>query len=125
MDYVGFWLRFIACIIDWVFCIIIFWLLGLLFGGLGMATPIILTILGIVYYIGFWVWKGATPGKMILGMEIVNSQGNRIGIGRAILRYIGYFVSYIIILIGYLMIAWDSKKQGLHDKIAGTYVVAT
>jgi len=67
--------------------------------------------------------KGGTPGKLILGIRIVNEKGEYIGIPMAILRYIGKILSAIILGIGYLMIAWDGKKRGLHDKIAKTYVV--
>ncbi len=62
---------------------------------------------------------------MMMGVKIVKTDGSSIGIGKAILRYVGYYVSTIIIFIGYLMIAWDSRKQGLHDKIAGTLVIRT
>ena len=66
---------------------------------------------------------GGTPGKLILGLRIVNEQGTTIGIPRAILRYIGKIVSGMILLIGYIMIGFTQKKQGLHDMIASTYVV--
>jgi len=69
--------------------------------------------------------KGGTPGKLILGLKIRNEKGQYIGIPIAILRYIGKILSGIILGIGYLMIAWDVKKQGLHDKIAKTFVVRT
>ena len=67
--------------------------------------------------------KGGTPGKLILGMRIVNEEGNYIGIPMAILRYIGKLLSGVILGMGYLMIAFTDKKQGLHDKIAKTFVV--
>lgn len=115
--YGGFWCRFFANLIDGVILSIIGWILA-------FVPPYWLgSVIGIVYVIGFWTWKGQTPGKMFLGVKIVKTDGSSIGIGRAILRYIGYFVSAIILFIGYLMIAWDSRKQGLHDKIAGTCVV--
>jgi len=66
---------------------------------------------------------GGTPGKLMLGLRIRNENGRFIGIPYAILRYLGKIVSTIIIGIGYLMIAWDKRKQGLHDKIAGTFVL--
>ena len=66
---------------------------------------------------------GGTPGKLILGLRIVNEKGKFIGIPNAILRYVSQMLSAIIFGIGYLMIAWDKKKQGLHDKIANMYVV--
>ena len=60
---------------------------------------------------------------MLTGIAVVRDDGSPIGILGAIGRYIGYFVSEIILGIGYLMILWDSKNQGLHDKIAGTLVI--
>ena len=117
-----------------------------------------------IYVIGFWTWRGQTPGKMVMRIKIMKSDGRRIGIGRAILRYIGHisygiialilFSSFFFILRGipwftkspglslfvvatflfcilftllpyWLTIALDRKKQGLHDKIAKTYVVNT
>ena len=77
-------------------------------------------LLLIVYMDGI---KGGTPGKLILGMRIVNEKGEYIGIPMAILRYIGKILSGMILCIGYFMIAWDKKKQGLHDNIAQTYVI--
>jgi uncharacterized RDD family membrane protein YckC len=77
-------------------------------------------LLFIVYMDGI---KGGTPGKLILRMRIVNEKGEYIGIPMAILRYIGKILSGMILCIGYFMIAWDKKKQGLHDKIAQTYVI--
>ena len=80
---------------------------------------------GVIYFIGFWAWRGQTLGKMALKMKIVKCDGGSIGIGRAILRYIGYLLSTVIAFIGHFMVIWDRKKQGLHDKIAKTYVVKT
>lgn len=54
--------------------------------------------------------KGGTPGKLIMGMRIVNSDGKTIGIPKAILRNIGKMISSIILGIGYFMIGWDKKK---------------
>lgn len=118
----GFWIRFLAYFIDGIILNVIGWIFSFIFAmvpGLGYIGWII----GIVYVIGFWTWRGQTPGKMAVGVKIVKTDGSPIGIGRAILRYIGYFVSAIILFIGYLWIAWDIRKQGLHDKIAGTYVI--
>ena len=118
--YAGFWRRFFAYLVDGVILNIIGWIIY--FVPL-YWTDWLALVISIIYVIGFWTWRGQTPGKMFLGVKIVKTDGSPIGIGRAILRYVGYFVSAIIIFIGYLMIAWDSKKQGLHDKIAGTCVV--
>ena len=125
--YAGFWGRFVASLLDSIILSIIGWILGFILSFLpfwfGTAISIGYAIGSIVYYPGFWVWKGATPGKTMMGVKIVKADGSPIGIGRAIARYFSYFISIITLGAGYLMIAWDSKKQGLHDKIAGTYVV--
>jgi len=139
MDYAEVWRRFAAWIIDAI-------ILGALFPVIFLITYYVYyetspgryldfeplgtgifywLCFGIIYFIGFWAWRGQTPGKMILKIKIVKSDGSPIDIGRAILRYIGYLVSTVIAFIGHFIIIWDRKKQGLHDKIAGTYVVNT
>jgi uncharacterized RDD family membrane protein YckC len=57
------------------------------------------------------------------GLKIVDHSGKCISFGRATGRYFAEVLSALFCLIGYLMIAWTSKKQGLHDLIAGTFVV--
>ncbi len=80
-------------------------------------------ILLVLYTIGFWAWRGQTPGKMALRIQVVGVDGHPIGVGRAIVRYVGYLASTLGFLGGYLMIGLTPRKQGLHDKIARTYVV--
>ena len=122
MNYAGFWRRFGAYLIDYIIILIIAIMFVFLVWGeeASWIAPIIYTI----YFIGFWSRRGQTPGMMVVRVKIIKTDGSPISIGRAILRCIGFFVSTIII-IGHLMIAWDSKKQGLHDKIADTYVIKT
>jgi uncharacterized RDD family membrane protein YckC len=60
---------------------------------------------------------------MIMGLKIVTVDGGKLTIGKAVLRIVGYFVSSIIVYLGFLWVIWDKDKQGWHDKIAGTYVV--
>ena len=97
--------------------------MGLVFAT-GISSLVYIVELGVivltVYLDGI---KGGTPGKLILGLRIVNDKGNYIGIPMAILRYIGKILSAVILGIGYIMIAFTEKKQGLHDKIAKTYVI--
>jgi uncharacterized RDD family membrane protein YckC len=125
--YIGFWKRVIAEILDTIIFGIPFGLIqvGLFFFKLISNTYIIfVTYLAyIIIYIYMEGIKGGTPGKLILGMRIVNSDGKTIGIPKAALRYIGKIISLTILGIGCLMIGWDAKKQGLHDKIAHTYVI--
>ena len=123
--YVGFWMRVVAALLDGLIMgipasIIQFVLIFVTdIESLSYLVQLAVVIL-VIYLDGI---KGGTPGKLILGMRIVNEQGNYIGIPMAILRYIGKFISGLILGIGYFMIGWDKRKQGLHDKIAKTFVV--
>jgi uncharacterized RDD family membrane protein YckC len=67
--------------------------------------------------------KQATLGKMVLGIVVTDNDGKRISLGRAIGRNLGKIVSSIILFIGYLMVAFTEKKQGLHDIMANCLVV--
>jgi uncharacterized RDD family membrane protein YckC len=82
-------------------------------------------IIGFVYFSYFW-GVGSTPGMRIFGLQVVdaaNPQAVGIGFGRGALRYLGYIVSSFCCYIGLIWAAFDSRKQGWHDKIAGTVVV--
>lgn len=123
--YAGFWIRLLACILDAIIIGIPALILNLIFIFIIGIEPFqylvqLAVTIFIIYMDGI---HGGTPGKLIVGVRIVNEQGEYIGIPTAILRYIGKILSGIILGIGYLMIAWDPKKQGLHDKIAETYVI--
>ena len=72
----------------------------------------------------FWFFFSATPGKMIIRSKIVNAKtGKKPSLLQFTLRYLAYFVSYFIFFIGFFWIAFDKKKQGWHDLLAGTVVV--
>lgn len=79
--------------------------------------------LHIAYFVILWAWRGQTPGMMITGIKIIRTDSSPLTWQHALLRYLGCFVSTIILFIGFIWIAFDSRKQGLHDKIADTYVV--
>lgn len=80
-------------------------------------APFLITVL-------FWVSLGATPGKMALSVEVVDARtGGPITAGQAVIRYLGYVVSSLPLLLGFFWAAWDPKKQTWHDKMAGTVVV--
>ena len=72
----------------------------------------------------FWFFFSATPGKMIIRSKIVNAKtGKKPSLLQFTLRYFAYFVSYFVFFIGFFWIAFDKKKQGWHDLLAGTVVV--
>lgn len=132
MQYSGFWIRVLAMIIDGI----ILGIIGYLAFGSdvtqvdaenGFNASVSFTgwknLVPIIYTIGFWSWISATPGKYIVGIKIVDQNGGKLSIARAVGRYLSYLVNFITIGIGFIWVAFDGKKQGLHDKIAKTYVV--
>ena len=79
-------------------------------------------ILSATYFIFFHGSIGQTPGKMLLKLQVVGTTGKKITYGIAFLRWIGCIFSSLAFFLGFLWVAFDSKKQGWHDKIAGTVV---
>lgn len=139
MEKVGFFPRLVAYIIDDIIVLVGIVIVSAIFGLSGYATGQVTTeaafgvlngiglIIALVwtfgYFIFFWSTRGQTPGKMIMGIKIVSTDGGPVTVGKAILRLIGYAVSGIVIYLGFLWVIWDKDKQGWHDKIARTYVV--
>ena len=134
VEYGGFWIRVVASIIDAIVTNVLFvWILGTMILGLNLADPegmwsssavLVQFVLPIAYVIGFWIAMQATPGKMALGLVIVDAEtGQPASPGKYVLRYLGYIVSAVVILIGYIWVAFNPRKQGWHDLIAGTVVV--
>jgi uncharacterized RDD family membrane protein YckC len=135
-EYVGFWKRVWASIIDTILIMLI-------------TIPLLISIYGTDYYgpefssliagpadfliswvfpaiaiIVFWIFKSATPGKMAISAQIVDAQtGEKASKGQLIGRYFGYFISGIPLGLGIIWVAFDKRKQGWHDKLAGTVVV--
>jgi uncharacterized RDD family membrane protein YckC len=135
---VGFGLRAAAFLIDVAFI----WVLGILLGAAVGVVGTLLTmytadgpapldrliiafglVFSIAYYLASWTKSGQTLGKMALGIKIVGADGQPPSGGKALLRYLGYILNGVVLSIGFLWAAFDRKRQGLHDKIAGTYVV--
>src|SRR5262249_26252078 len=83
-------------------------------------------LLTAIAIIVFWIYKSATPGKMIFSARIVDAQsGGPITTGQAIGRYFAYYVSIFTLFLGFLWIAFYPRKPGFHDKLAGTVVIRT
>jgi uncharacterized RDD family membrane protein YckC len=88
-------------------------------------TQFILAIILIAaVYIGFAIWKQATPGKLVMGIKIVDAD-NFAAPSKAqqVIRFLGYFLSIFTFGLGFLWVAFDSRKQGFHDKVADTVVI--
>jgi uncharacterized RDD family membrane protein YckC len=139
--YGGFWIRVVAAIIDAIILRVVVAPVGMIFGGLGMAGMMSgiphagLHILGggisiILLIFGSWLYEAfmesssyqATLGKMIFGMKVTDLNGNRISFERATGRHFAKWLSAMILGIGYLMVGFTERKQGLHDLLAGTLV---
>ncbi len=96
-------------------------IIGFLNGPVGVLVQ---WVLPAVLVIVFWKWRSATPGKMVLGLKIVDARtGGKPGTGQLIGRYFAYLASMIPLCLGFLWIAFDERKQAWHDKLAGTLVV--
>lgn len=123
VEYMGFWIRFAAAIIDFVVISLISFAFFRI-GGVGIIFPFFWILLPWLYYWLFTGLKGQTLGKMAVGIRVVNAEGSIPGLGSAALREIpGKILSTIAIYLGFLWIIWDGQKQGWHDKIANTYVL--
>lgn len=147
--YAGFWLRFVALIIDQLLLYFVVMILLLPFaasvgmGMRGMATgrppdlqallPMIHVMfrLALLRIIVHWLyysllessaWQG-TLGKKALGLEVTDLDGSRISFGRATGRFFAKFISWIILGIGFIMAGFTEKKQALHDILAGALVI--
>ena len=135
-EYAGFWVRVGAAIIDTLLLsIIILPVLTAVYGSAywssdrliqGPADFLVSWVAPAIAVVLFWIARQATPGKMALGIRIVDAEtGGKPRNGQLVLRYLGYYVSMLPLFIGILWVAFDSRKQGWHDKIAGTVVVRT
>jgi uncharacterized RDD family membrane protein YckC len=129
LSYAGFWIRVAAYIIDAIILSVLQIILAyVLYGGYSMMEPnysltMISVVFGIAYFCGMESSvKQATLGKLAVGIKVGRESGERISFGNALGRYFGKILSAIILCIGFMMAGWDSKKQALHDKLAGTYV---
>jgi uncharacterized RDD family membrane protein YckC len=81
------------------------------------------TLLTTVYFVGFWSLAGQTPGMRLMRIVLVPESGTRVGIGRGLRRMIGFVVCWLTLGLGFALVLVDDRRQGLHDKIAGTLVL--
>jgi len=91
--------------------------------SLSVLFAALIPILMIVYYVGFWSLTGRTPGKWVLGLRVVGSDGEPPRLGRSFIRLFGYVVSALAFWMGYLWVLVDNDRQAWHDHMAHTWVV--
>ncbi len=119
-EYMGFWIRVAASLIDLAVTIAAIAVLLIFFDSGGLALAYFLATGHNIVFLGL---RGQTVGKMILGLQVVNRQGRPPSFWRVLVReVVGKTISGFFML-GYLWVAWHSEKRGWHDSIAGTYVV--
>ncbi len=134
LEYVGFWSRVGASLIDTILLGVIIWPILTAFYGESywsgeqfIQEPmdfILSWVFPAVAVILFWVAKQATPGKMAISAKIVDAKtGSMPTTGQFIGRYFAYFLAWLPLGLGIIWVAFDVRKQGWHDKLAGTVVV--
>lgn len=126
----GFWIRFIALIIDSIILGIVQFVIQIVFNGFIdpefsiVITSIVNLIIAILYFVWFQTNNnGQTLGKKVTGIRVTNLEGERVTIGKMVLREIvGKTISTLILFIGFLMAA-GKQKRALHDYVAKTIVI--
>ncbi|NCF18110.1 MAG: RDD family protein [Haliea sp.] len=132
-NFAGFWIRVAAALIDTVLLSIVIGIpLTLIYGSeYWTSEELVMGFWDAVFYIvpvvitvWFWVKYLGTPGKMLLRLRVIDSNtGQAISTAKGVGRYLGYYVSAIPLLLGFVWVAFDKRKQGFHDKLAGTLVI--
>jgi len=123
---IGFLTRALALIIDAILVGIANAILsGLLFGGDPASGSGLSILLGLAYYLYFWssYGGGQTVGMKALSIKVVKTDGSQLDLVGALIRYVGLIISFAVLFIGVIWVAFDANKQGWHDKLANTYVV--
>jgi uncharacterized RDD family membrane protein YckC len=91
----------------------------------GAGLVALVALLQLLYFVVFWSLLGQTPGKILLGLRIVRGDGRRLSAGRALVRYLGYWLSAIPLGLGFLWVLVDRRRRAWHDILADTVVVFT
>ena len=140
--YAGFWIRFLARVIDGLLLGAVGLIIRIPFGagallypgGVGRgALPLFAALFGVTqliqiaiavaYEVYFVSTRGGTLGKLALGLRIIRADGSPVPVGLAVGRYFAQWISAIILMIGYIMAAFDDQKRALHDRICETRVI--
>lgn len=123
--YAGYWPRMWAYNADLLVLLSIFYAISwfISYDRLLYITCLIVTV---IYHAAFESSNyQATPGKMILKLQVISENGNQISFGHALLRFLFKIVSLITLYIGFVMIGFTKKGQGLHDKVVKTLVISS
>ncbi len=133
-EYVGFWARAWASLVDSVLlCLVLYPLLTMIYGReywtstalvQGPLDILLQWVAPAIAIIAFWLARQATPGKMLIHAKVADAEsGGPPSRRQAIVRYLGYYVSLVGLGLGFFSVGWDARKRGWHDKLAGTVVI--
>jgi uncharacterized RDD family membrane protein YckC len=125
--YAGFWIRALAYAADMAILTLVLLLLALPFAFMGGAGMALYGLIAAVGPIAYFAWlqassREATIGKQLCGLK-VRHEGEQISLLRSIARELAKLLSSAVLMIGFLMVAFTGRKQGLHDMLASTEVV--
>lgn len=137
LDYAGFWIRVGAYMVDYVIQLIVFFALQMVVApilfapgddpGAALAGFLLAQGINMTVWIAYGTWFvgkfGATPGKMVCGLQIVRPDGSQVTYLRAFGRIFAAMISGMIFAVGYIIAAFDSEKRALHDHMCDTRVV--
>jgi uncharacterized RDD family membrane protein YckC len=105
-------------------------ILGRFMGDGGFATSLAAAIAGlagtlfvVVYGVLAWSMSGATLGDILMGVRVMSATGERVSFGRAAVRMTGAYISGFVLFLGFIWALFDRRRQGWHDKMAGTVVI--
>jgi uncharacterized RDD family membrane protein YckC len=132
--YGGFWIRLVAYIIDAILISIVMGVVAVALGvnfmnaqNLEQYDPTFNLVSLVIGWLYFALMesseRGATVGKMAMGLRVVTNEGQRLSFLNATGRYFAKIISAMILCIGFIMIGFTERKRGLHDMIASTLVI--
>jgi uncharacterized RDD family membrane protein YckC len=136
--YAGFWIRAAALLIDTLilttFQVAVEFVAGYMLSRAGVSPipsavetdlQIISFLVQIFYFCWFWTRSGATPGKMVFGLKVIDQRGGPVRLGQAVKRWFAQLLSGVLLGYGYMKAGWSPEKMSMHDGIAGTRVIYT
>lgn len=125
-EYGGFWVRWVASLIDYLLLMIVSGIFMFISDYSDFRQHIFRLIIWFAYFVFMESSpKQATLGKQLMNLKVTNEQYQRLSVEQAIIRWICKIPSALILMLGYIMAAFDQKKQALHDKLANTYVIVS
>ena len=121
--YAGFWRRFAGLCLDGLVLGTVSTFLTTVLGSHGASSAALGVLISTAYQVYFFTSTGQTLGSKVMGIKVVDLDGNPLSVDLALIRVVGSYVSSALLGIGYLLMLWDGRKQTLHDKMAGSFVV--